>query len=210
MSTRLRSALIACASAIALAACPVLLGTGANAAPVSSSAADLPPAGKEVPSSMIARGSQLHYQGKTYTMDFEGALKQRIQADPDDAQRNVVRLQTVGFKVQADLEGGGTVVLAQNDIALHAESTLTLTQSSPPKYTERDVIPFTATLTLPGHEPVVLEGKEPMELTATLNQWPSRGDHYKLEKPVDLVQAGRPDNAVATLQTFPSQRGAHY
>lgn len=212
MPPRQRPALAAVAAVLALAACPMLAGASATAAtaPASTRAGVLlPPIGAEIPSSMLAVNSELEVKGTTYHVDFRGGIKQRVDVNPNDPF-NSVRLRTVGFKVSAEIDGEkySSVSFEQNDVDVDARSTLTVTQQFPPKHVERDELSFAAIFEPKGGgEPLVLETKAPMVLTADLTQYPSRGDLYRLEKPVDLVDPEHPDNVEAVLKTFPSKRG---
>ena len=212
MFPRLRPTLAATAAVIALTAGPILTGPSAGAADASAPAnssstrALLPPIGAEVPSSMLAINTPLRIRTSLVTVDFRGGIKQRVDVNPDDPYTSV-RLRTIGFKVSAELPDGGSITFEQSDVDVDAQSRLTVTQQFPPKFQERDVIPFTATIDMPGQEPLVLEGKEPMVLNATLTQYPAKGDQYQLERPVDLVSPDNPDTVVGTLEKFPAKRG---
>ncbi|MFI5831370.1 hypothetical protein ACIA6C_29630 [Streptomyces sp. NPDC051578] len=61
---------------------------------------------------------------------------------------------------------------------------------------------------MPDSEHVVLHPKKPMVLHANLAQWPARGEEYRLEQPVELVDPAHPNTVVATLERFPAKRGA--
>ncbi|MFG3224125.1 hypothetical protein ACGF07_04980 [Kitasatospora sp. NPDC048194] len=212
MPSRLRPALAATTAVFVLAACPLLTaGQSATAAPAPTRAAavasqGLPPIGAEVPSSMLAIDTPMRIGNQLVRVDFRGGIKQRVDVNPDDPI-NSVRLRTVGFRVSAELPDGGTITFEQNDVDADAQSTLRLTQRFPPRYEERDVIPFAVTIDQPGQEPVTLMSKEPMVLIGQLTQYPARGDLYRLEKPVDLVSPENPDNVVAVLEKFPAKRG---
>ncbi|MEW1860621.1 hypothetical protein AB0399_09590 [Streptomyces sp. NPDC088194] len=217
MSSRQRPALATVAAVLALAACPMLAGASATAAPATAPADGasaragglLPPIGAEIPSSMLAINSELEVKGATYHVDFRGGIKQRVDVNPNDPLYSV-RLRTVGFKVSAEIDSGkyNYVVFEQNDVDVDVRSTLTLTQQFPPRYVERDELSFSAVFEpKDGGEPLVLVTKEPMVLTASLTQYPARGDQYRLDKPVDLVDPEHPDNVEAVLKTFPSKRG---
>lgn len=211
MSRRTRPALGAAAAVLALTAVPLAVAPAAEAAATpkraSAMVALMPPIGAEIPSSVLALGSGLRIGQDVYTVDFRGGIRQRVDVAPDDPF-NSVRLRTVGFRATAELPDGGTVTLEQSDVDVAAESTLTRTQQFPPRYTERDVVPVTATIDRPGEEPVVLVGLEPLVLrNATLTRFPARGDTYTLETPLNLADPESPDTVVATLQTFAAQRG---
>jgi hypothetical protein len=157
---------------------------------------------------MIAINTPFQYHGVVYSLNFRGGIKQRVEVNRNNPNNSVL-LRTIGFKVTGTRdEGSPTVVFEQSDVDGDPQSTLTLTQNVPPKYEERDVIPFTATIEEPGHAPVVLQSKNPMVLRATLSRYPATGDRYQLEKPVELVEAAHPDTVVATLNGFPAQRSA--
>jgi hypothetical protein len=194
----------------ALAAGVVSLSAAATAmaaAPPAMARTGLPPIGAEIPSSMLALNSTLKFHNTTYTtLDFRGGIKQRVEPNPDDPI-NSVRLRTVGFRVAGEVDSDTSVVFEQCDIDVEAASTLRLTQKFPPRYEERDVLPFCATITQQDSEPVTLTTKDPVILTATLTQYPARGDLFQLAKPVDLVNPDDPDTVVARLTAFPSKRG---
>ncbi|MGW5263163.1 hypothetical protein ACWEQG_19480 [Microbispora sp. NPDC004025] len=193
----------------ALAAGVVSLSAAATAmaaAPPATAQTGLPPIGAEIPSSMLAINSTLKFHNTTYTLDFKGGIKQRVEPNPDDPI-NSVRMRTVGFRVAGEVDSDTSVVFEQCDIDVEAASTLRLTQKFPPRYEERDVLPFCATITQPDSEPVTLTTKDPMILTAKLTQYPTRGDSFQLAKPVDLVNPEDPDTVVARLTAFPSKRG---
>lgn len=210
MSRRTRPALAAAAAVLALAAVPLALGPAAEAAPSSQTAVGAmpPPIGAEIPSSMLALDSQVRIGGDVFSVDFRGGISQRAEVNPDDPFDSV-RLRTVGFRVTAELPGGeGTITLEQSDVDVDAASRLTQAQQFPARYEERDVIHFTATIDSPGSDPVVLEGAKPLVLTAALSRFPSSGDVYTLEAPVNLVDSADPNTVTGTLQTFTSRRGA--
>ncbi|WP_378730715.1 hypothetical protein [Nocardia brasiliensis] len=187
------------AACLALAASPAATGT--------ATAAPLPPIGAEIPSSMIAIDSAFEYNGQSYTLDFKGGIRQRVEADPGGPGNNV-RLRTIGFGVKAELPDGGTVTLEQDEVDIDSQSKLRLTQKFPPSYEERDVISISAKIELPDQEPVAVRAKAPMILTAKLTRYPAQGERYMLEKPVDLVDPDQPNTVVARLTKFNSQRGA--
>ncbi|MGI5158563.1 hypothetical protein [Microbispora sp. CA-102843] len=180
--------------------------TAMAAAPPATAQTGLPPIGAEIPSSMLALNSALEFHNTTYALDFRGGIKQRVEPNPDDPI-NSVRLRTVGFQVTGQVGSDTSVVFEQCDVDVEAASTLRLTQKFPPRYEERDVLPFCATITQQDSEPVTLTTKDPMILIATLTQYPARGDRFQLAKPVDLVNAEAPDTVVARLTAFPSIRG---
>lgn len=200
MLAPLRRALAAGAVSLSAAA------TAMAAAPPATAQTGLPPIGAEIPSSMLALNSTLKFHNTTHTLDFRGGIKQRVEVNPDDPI-NSVRLRTVGFRVAGEVDSDTSVVFEQCDIDVEAASTLRLTQRFPPRFEERDVLPFCATITPQDGEPVTLTTKDPMILTATLTQFPARGDRFQLAKPVDLVNADDPDTVVARLTAFPSKRG---
>ncbi|MFD4953472.1 hypothetical protein [Streptomyces sp. NPDC058451] len=67
-----------------------------------------------------------------------------------------------------------------------ADSRLRLAQRTPLRYELREITTFTLTIDRPGDRngPLVLVAKEPMLLTAQLEQFPLRGNLYTLKKPV--------------------------
>jgi hypothetical protein len=211
MPRRTRPALAAAAAVLALTAVPLAVAPAAHATAtpksVAAMAALMPPIGAEVPSSMLALNSQVRIGQDVYSVDFRGGIRQRVDVDPDNPLVSV-RLRTVGFRATAELPDGGTITLEQSDVDVSAESRLTQTQQFPPRYTERDVIPVTATVELPGQDPMVLQGIDSLVLkNDKLTQFPTRGDLFTLEAPVNFAEPDSPDTVVATLQTFSAQRG---
>lgn len=214
MSRRTRPVLAAAAAVLALTVAPLALGPAAHAATTATAPAHttamraaMPPIGAEVPSSMLAINSSVRIGADVFSVDFRGGIRQRVDVNPDDPFGSV-RLRTVGFRVSAELPDGGTITLEQSDVDVDAQSRLNQTQQFPPRYTERDVIPFTATIERPGLDPMVLEGAEPLVLTTgSLTQYPARGDLYQLEAPVSLVDPADPNTVTGTLQTLPAKRG---
>ncbi|MFE2038528.1 hypothetical protein ACFXBB_35970 [Streptomyces scopuliridis] len=215
LSPRTVRALAACAVAVALTALPAAAAGPATAAAGPATAApaqtaarfpSLPPIGAEVPSSVLAVGSLFEYRRAAYTVDFKGGIKQRVEVNPNDPI-NSVRLRTVGFRVSAELPGGGRITLEQNDVDVDPKSILRLVSHFPPRFDEHDVIPVSATVELPGKETVVLDGIERLQASATgLTQYPAKGDPYPLDRVVDFAASDRPDTAVARLVTFDSKR----
>jgi hypothetical protein len=183
----------------------MLAGTGAAATP-SHRAGLLPPVGAEVPSSIHAVNSTFEYPGKTYTLDFSGGIKHRIEANPSDPNKSV-RLRTLGFRVNGKTADGFSVTIEQGDADVDAKSTLTVKNDFPPSLEEHDVIPVEATITEPGHTPVVLQAKDPLVTSARLTRYPPDGKLYNLAKPLQLVEAGHPNKVVGTLTKFQQQRG---
>ncbi|WP_406325061.1 hypothetical protein [Streptomyces niveus] len=215
MPRRSRSALAACATLLALAACPAAMGTATAAptapTPVTQRAQNgLPPIGAEIPFSMLAVNSPFRIGDELVSLDFRGGIKQRVDVNRDDPF-NSVRLRTIGFRVSAELPGdGGTVTFEQYDVDVEASSTLTMTQRFPPKYEHTIVVPVTATIDRPGQDPVVLFSKGPMVFSAPITQFPPRGDQYQLRAPVDFVaeeNAAGSEKAEATLEKFPARVG---
>ncbi|WBB57675.1 hypothetical protein O7599_18480 [Streptomyces sp. WMMC500] len=217
MHARLRRTLAATTAALALAALPALAHTPATAAPGLAPAAaaaqpGLPPIGAEIPQSMLAADTPMLIGEELVSVDFRGGIRQRADVNPADPI-NSVRMRTVGFRVTADLpsadgaESPGTITLEQSDVDVEAESTLTRTQQFPPRYEQRDVIPFTAAIEREGSDPVVLEARKPMVLLGRLTQFPPRGDLYQLAEPVELVDPENPETVVAVLEKFPAKRG---
>ncbi|GHI02734.1 hypothetical protein Scel_10550 [Streptomyces cellostaticus] len=200
MSPRWRRALAACTASLAIAACP-LTAAATTAAPGmapttvahSARAGGLPPIGAEVPSSVFALNCKFQYQ-RNLTVDFRGAIKQRVEVNADDPFRSV-RLRTLAFRVNGEGDNGARVTFEMNNADTEARSALRLTQNFPPKYEERDEISFTATIELPGREPVVLVTREPMVVTATITQYPARGGDVQVGRAGRPGQAGRPEHA---------------
>ncbi|MFD7089054.1 hypothetical protein ACFV94_14775 [Streptomyces sp. NPDC059896] len=210
LSPRLVRALAAGVAAVALSALPAAAVGPVTAPPGSAPAAarsyPLPPIGAEVPSSMLAIKSLFEYGGTSYTVDFRGGIKQRVEVNPNDPV-NSVRLRTVGFRVGAELPGGGSVTLEQSDVDIDPKSVLRLASHFPPAYDENDVILVSATVELPGREPVVLTGVEPLRLSATgLSQYPAKGDPYLMDRVLDFAHPDRPGTHAARLVTFDSKR----
>jgi hypothetical protein len=188
------------AGAVSLVLAGALAGSG-----MASAAGGLPPVGAEVPSSMVALNSAFEFQGSTAAIDFKGGIKQRVEANPSDPHKSV-RLRTVGFRVSGELDNG-TITFELNDGDPDTESTLRQTQQFPPRYEERNVVSFTATIEVPDQQRIVLESKTPMVLVASLTQYPARGSHYQLMNPVELVDPAHPDTVIARVTKFDAQRG---
>ncbi|MGA4863693.1 hypothetical protein ACPB9J_13715 [Streptomyces lavendulocolor] len=210
MSLSLSRSVGLCAAALAVAVCPMLPATAAPTATAlaAASRADvpgLPPIGAEVPVSMLALGSTFEYGGTTYSLDFQGGTKQRVEPNNDNPTTSV-RLRTLGFQVMAQADDGSSITLELSGADTEAASTLTLTQQFPPIIEERDVISITATITRPGQEPVTLDSKDPMVLLARhLRAYPPQREIYQLQQPVEL--ADRAGHTAATLWHFPAMRG---
>ncbi|MFJ6184226.1 hypothetical protein [Streptomyces sp. NPDC092295] len=212
LSPRPVRALVACAAAVVLSALPAAAAAPATGAPGSARSAvrslPLPPIGAEILSSMLATDSLFEYGGTSYTVDFRGGIGQRVDVDPDDPV-NSVRLRTVGFRVSAELPGGGRVTLEQSDFDVDPKSVLRLASRVPPAFDENDVIPVSATVELPGREPAVLTGVEPLRLSVTgLSRYPAKGDPYLMDRVLDFAHPDRPGTHAARLVTFDSERDA--
>ncbi|KOU31269.1 hypothetical protein ADK52_03545 [Streptomyces sp. WM6372] len=64
------------------------------------------------------------------------------------------------------------------------------------------------TIEQPGSETMVLTTKEPMVCLGDLTQFPPRGDLFRLEKPVELVDAeADPDKVLAVIEKLPIKVG---
>ncbi|MFB7588314.1 hypothetical protein [Streptomyces sp. NPDC056169] len=175
----------------------------------------LPPIGAEIPCSRLAINTPLRIKDELVTVDFRGGIKHRVDVNPDDPM-NSVRMRTVGHKMSAELPGEdgkspGTITIEQNDVDVDAPTILRLTQNFPPKYEFREVSTFTMVIERPGdgngYAPLVLTTKEPMVLIGQLTQYPPRGDLYKLEKPVELVDLEDPTKVLAVIERFPVKVG---
>ncbi|MEU3523159.1 hypothetical protein AB0E62_04710 [Streptomyces sp. NPDC038707] len=176
----------------------------------------LPPVGAEIPCSGLAVNTPLKIRDALVSVDFRGGIKHRVEHNPDDPG-NSVRLRIVGHRMSAELpggdtvnDGGGTVTIEQNEVDAEAESTLRLTQQNPPRYEHRNILSFTMTIDQPGEDgsgPLVLTTKKPMILVGQLTQFPPRGDLYKLEQPVELVDPDNPDDVLAVIHKFPVKVG---
>ncbi|MEU1345338.1 hypothetical protein [Streptomyces sp. NPDC005827] len=161
--------------------------------------------GAEIPCSRIAINSEFEYQGKTLTVDFHGGLRYRADVDPDDPTTGV-RLRIIGWRVAAESEMGA-IVLEQNDVGVGPKSRVHLTLQFPPVYEVRETIGFTATIST-DDSPVVLTTKEDVVvLCPRVTQFPPRGDLYKLEKAVELVDPKAPDTVVGRLLKFDAKTG---
>lgn len=194
---------------LSVAAACVAVAVGPTGAGVAQAQTDLPPVGAEIPSSMVATGSTFEIHDKTLTLDLRGGIKQRVMENPEDPV-NSVRLRTVGFRLSAQIEDGdgGAITLEQNDVDTTAPSTLRLTQTSPARYEEKDLLDFSVTIQQPDQqEPLVLQTKSPMVLTAELPRYPADGEMFRLEEPVEFVFPDDPDTVVARLTTFLCKRG---
>ncbi|WP_406055674.1 hypothetical protein OG462_07450 [Streptomyces sp. NBC_01077] len=173
----------------------------------------LPPIGAEIPCSRLAVNTPLRIKDALVSVDFRGGIKHRVDVNPEDPI-NSVRMRTVGHRMTAELPGedgtsGGVITIEQNDVDVDAPTTLRLTQKFPPKYEFREVSTFTMTIDQPGGggEPLILTTKEPMVLIGQLTQYPPRGDLYKLEKPVELVDLDDPTKVLAVIENFPVKVG---
>ncbi|MFJ5776157.1 hypothetical protein [Streptomyces sp. NPDC093094] len=168
----------------------------------------LPPIGAEIPCSHLAINTPVRYKDQLHSIDFRGGIKHRVDVNPDDPI-NSVRLRIVGHRVSAELPGdsGGSVTIEQNDIDVDAKSILRLTQQFPPRYEHRDFLSFTMIFEQPESEPVVAVTKEPMVLIGQLTQYPPRGDLYRIEKPVELVDPDDPAKVIAVIEKFPVKVG---
>ncbi|KAA2262454.1 hypothetical protein F0L68_12980 [Solihabitans fulvus] len=56
-------------------------------------------------------------------------------------------------------------------------------------------------------EPLILTTKDPAKLIGQLTQFPPKGDLYRLQNPVDLIDLENPDTTVATIHKFPVKVG---
>ncbi|MFI1767559.1 hypothetical protein ACH41H_36690 [Streptomyces sp. NPDC020800] len=173
----------------------------------------LPPIGAEIPCSRLAINTPLRIKDALVSVDFRGGIKHRVDVNPNDPI-NSVRMRTIGHKVTAELPGedgkdGGTITIEQNDVDVDSPSILRLTQQFPPKYEFREVSTFSMTIDQPGNGdgPLVLITKEPMVLVGQLTQYPPRGDLYRLEKPVELVDPEDATKVLAVIEKFPVKVG---
>lgn len=166
----------------------------------------LPPIGAEIPCSMVAVDAKLEYDGNTLALDFKGGIKQRIDINPDNPT-NSVRLRIVGFKMRADTESM-TVTIEQNDVDGDAESSLRITQQSPLRFEQIDVLPFAAAFErTDGGAPVVLTTKKPMVLIGQTTQFPPNGQLYQLKYPVELVAPEDQGTVVGRITVFNCKKG---
>ncbi|WP_234343292.1 hypothetical protein [Streptomyces sp. WM6372] len=174
--------------------------------------AGLPPIGAEIPCSSLAVNTPLRIKDVPVTVDFRGGIKYRVDVNPNDPV-NSVRMRIVGHKMTAQLQGEdgtseGTITFEQNDIDVDPKTILRLTQQFPPRYEFREVTSFTMTIEQPGSETMVLTTKEPMVCLGDLTQFPPRGDLFRLEKPVELVDAeADPDKVLAVIEKLPIKVG---
>ncbi|MGW8066958.1 hypothetical protein ACVV2G_32990 [Streptomyces ziwulingensis] len=166
----------------------------------------LPPIGAEIPCSMYAPSAKLEYAGSVLALEFKGQMKQRVEPDPSQPPSKSVNLEVIGCKVRAEADGM-TVVVEQNDTDVVAASTLAVIQSFPPKFVQRDVLPFTVAFHKGDDEPVVLIAKKPMVLVAEIVRYPPDGDLYRLEAPVELVASDAPDIVAGRLTAFDCRKG---
>ncbi|MFD8983813.1 hypothetical protein [Streptomyces sp. NPDC059564] len=164
----------------------------------------LPPIGAEIPCSILAIGTTIEYKGTTFTVDFRGGIKHRVDVNPNDPI-NSVKLRTIGFKVSAEGPDGMTFTIEQNDIDVDAKSLLRITQSAPPKFEHLDYESFTLTIEKSG-DPVILTTYGPMVQVSSLTQFPPKGDTYKLQNPVELFDP-ETEKVVAVITGFDSKRG---
>ncbi|CAM3294108.1 hypothetical protein [Stackebrandtia soli] len=107
---------------------------------------------------------------------------------------------------------GGTITIEQDDVDVDAQSTLRLTQTVPPRYELREITTFAMTIDGAGEDgPLVLGTRNPMVLIGQLTQYPPKGDLYRLENPVELVELkDREDSTakpVAVIEQFPVKVG---
>ncbi|MFC1403256.1 MULTISPECIES: hypothetical protein [Streptacidiphilus] len=58
-----------------------------------------------------------------------------------------------------------------------------------------------------GGEPTILSTKEPMVLIAQLTLFPPKGETYRLEAPVELIDLGKPDIIAARITVFDCKWG---
>lgn len=175
-------------------------------APAAHAQPGLPPIGAEIPMSMLAINTPMHLGDDLVTVDFRGGIKQRVEVNPDDPFRSV-RLRTVGFRVTAELPGGGTLTLEQTDVDVDASSSLRLVQPFPPRYEHHIVVPVTLTIDRSDADPIVLTSTNPLHLIGQITQFPPRGEVYQLQQPVQFVSPDDPDTTAAILEKMPTKIG---
>lgn len=214
-------------AALGIAGLFVLTPAAAHAAtPMHRDAAadELPPVGEQVDEPL---DSDLVFtvNGRQCHAHVAGSIEEDVIAqdradETDTLEETGLRLrgpEACDFGSEQAREGGGAVTIEQNDIDVDAKSLLRLTQQFPPKYEQIMVLSFTMTIDQPegasnnqareGYEPLILTTKDPAKLIGQLTQFPPRGDLYRLQNPVDLVDLENPDVTVATIQKFPVKVG---
>jgi hypothetical protein len=165
----------------------------------------LPPIGAEIPCSMLALDAEFEYEGDTFVADFRGGIKQRVDVNPADLT-NSVRLRVVGFRMLGETHGL-KVVLEQDDVDVEAHSILRVTQQSPLRFEQRDVLTFTAAFEKAEGDRVVLTTTKPMVMIGETTQYPPKADLFQLEAPVDLVMPDDPETAVGRITVFSYKNG---
>ncbi|KAG0250820.1 hypothetical protein BGZ95_007073 [Linnemannia exigua] len=165
---------------------------------------------------MLAVNVPLQIGTKLIYVDFKGGLKQGVERDPDakpDEVNNSRLLRVLGLDLSAaisDDEGGGTITIEEDSVDVDPKSYLRLTQSIPRKLEHVDELSFKVTINMQENGSLSvreLRTKVPLRLTATITQFPPKGDLYQLQDPVDLILINDPDTVVATIQKFPVKIG---
>ncbi|MFF3677443.1 hypothetical protein ACFYYS_26120 [Streptomyces sp. NPDC002120] len=212
MPSRRRCLFAACIASLALVVSPVAEGSATTVHPRSVPvvhARALPAVGVEVPTNVVAVDVPLEVDDVLVKVNLRGAMRQRVELDPNENPTVAVRLRTTEFHLEgttADGQLGVKFDLAGPDQA--PASTLRVEQVFPPRIRETDVIPLTLTIERTGQPTITLSSVHPAILTATLLDFPPRGDAYELANPVDFVTPGT-TTTVARLLALPAQRGGN-
>lgn len=167
----------------------------------------LPPIGTEIPMSVTAPDTPVEIDGELVRINFRGAIRVRVEADPDEHPHKQVHLNVLGFEVKGRSPDGVEVTLVQHDDEVAPPSILRDTQQFPPRLENLLNVHISATIERPGTAPLELVSANPMTLrNDDLRGFPPSGDLHRLQCAVGLAPPGSPISA-ATILEFPARIG---
>ncbi|MEU2942293.1 hypothetical protein [Nocardiopsis alba] len=157
----------------------------------------LPSVGDEIVYTLHAEDVAFSYLDTWMYLDFEGEVRQTVEAvpedlgennDPDDPESHI-RLRTDSLSLKGERDGVHHVSLDLAGGASEFESRLLVEQISPPRFMHRSLLLLKAGIhTKDGT--VEFEADTPLLLDGLLTRFPPKDDHYRA---ADSVNFSGPD-----------------
>ncbi|MEU2970444.1 hypothetical protein [Nocardiopsis alba] len=160
-----------------------------------------PSVGDEIVYTLRAEDVAFSYLDTWMYLDFEGEVKQTVEAAPEDLGENndpddpesYIRLRTDSLSLKGERDGVHHVSLDLADGASEFESRLLVGQISPPRFMHRSLLLLKVGVhTKDGT--VEFEADGPLLLDGLLTRFPPKDDHYRANDSVGFRASERRDD----------------
>ncbi len=167
-----------------------------------------PSVGDEIVYTLRAEDVAFSYLDTWMYLDFEGEVRQTVEAvpedlgennDPDDPENHVL-LKTTFLSLRGGRDGVDHVSIGLADRASEFESRLVVGQLSPPQFVHRSLLLLKAGVhTKDGT--VEFEADTPLLLDGLLTRFPPKDDHYRAADSVNFSGPDERDDPYSLYKT---------